>query len=1234
VYSLGVVLYELCTGKLQFRDKDRLAALDRVRAEALPPLAEVAPGVPADLAAIVDRALARDPEARYESARAMQSDIAAYLHRADPVVDDEVLTNFVAQYARPAVPGPSGTGEPATRDVAEAGGTPAPRRASREAHRVVVVYVALELGQRPLTEAAAAESGPLRALIEDEASLDPEGQKADPAPFLALVRDVAFKRDAQVLRCDEHAAIVAFGTLLRTADDADRALRVALALREDVGEAAPGLRLGLVVANAAAVVQRGATGPVMAELRRGVADQLDHIARRFIEGPVMVSGNLVELLARAWRFGDGSFVEPAAGFSGTATVVDHELEHVAPLLGPALDDDRRIHLAPGGRTVLYGRELELKTLRDALSEAIRTRESRGILVLGSPGMGKRALVERFVASLPRTACWVLRAAGSWSKRNVPLGVFLELLTRFLAIEHDTKPAQIVAKLEDYGIGDAAQLVEALASELGLPGAEDGELDPFTRRDRLWRLVRRLITALAQRRPVLVVLENIHYHDEQSALLLREWIQVRHPWPILGISTGRPGHLRVEMIRREPNVTTLELGELDSRARRELIVRRFEDETSAGELADNVLARTGGNPLFIEQVLASLLDKGVIAWNAQGRLLTLRHRVAQIQLPPSVEAALADGIEELTRGDREVLQGAAVLGRTFRDNELAELLGRSVGKSIENLIERHFIERVATQSQNDDSLRFATVSLHDVCRAGLAAEFSRRSHGRAAELRRARTDYTPERDDGPIAEHLVQADRGTEAIEPAMRAALRAYEVAGNVEAHYFLSQALKAMPADDPRRWDALLRRERILRAWGRRRAQGADVRQLLRTAEQLGEPDKIVIASIRLLRFYLEVGRVHQAERLIPRLRERIDALSDAKAAPFSAVLGELQSELLYERGEFDEAERVARAALAHCGPGPRGARQRCRLLRSIGQVANTQGRYAQAREVYEEALAIARELGNPRLEANLLNALGEVAGRSTHYQTAIDCFKAALAIDRDLGDRYLTGRKLANLGATYAAIGLFRRAERCLRKALELHEAVGHPGEFNDVIVQLGEVVAEMGDLDGARALLLDAARVAVARGDVRIELRARMRLAIALLRHGRSAEDSATATMISEQVMATARAHGLRSARVRALHVLASLAAKSGENERAIALEREAVGLVREGAAPLDGVRSIHQLGKLLVARGELEEGRGLLREAAAVVQARIDELREDDLRRGYLDQADAQQILLDGRTAATG
>mgnify|MGYP002619707825 CR=1 FL=1 len=1211
VYSLGVVLHEMLTGKLLFRTKDRLAALERVRTEPIRPVREVAPEVPEALAAIVDRALARDPAGRYESARVMQSDLATFLHRADPVVDDEVLSNFVAQYHRPEPPVvvPPDVLDLGTRGVADSHATPYPARSSRAQQRIVVVHVALQ-----------------------PSATMPGREPPDLAPFLALASDLAFKRDAQVLRLDGRAVVLAFGALLRTGDDADRALRVALALREEVSEVAPGLRLGIVVANAPAVVQRGASGSVQVELRRGVSGQLDHLAHRYMEGPVMVSGSLVEHLARAWRFGESSFVEPVGGTS-TISVVDPELEHVAPLQGASIDPERRVDQAPGGRALLYGRELELKVLRDTFSEAIRSRRSRAVLVLGEAGIGKRALVERFVASLPRTACWVLRAAGSWSRRNVPLGVFLDLLGRFLGIDHETRRDDIVAKLEAHGVREADRLADALASALGLPSTDDSALDPFSRRDRLWKLVRRLITTLARRRPVLIVLENIHFHDEQSTLLLREWIQVRHPWPILGLTTGRSGNKRVETVRREPNITVIELGELDPLARRELIVRRFEEPSSAADLADRILAHTGGNPLFIEQVLASLLDRGVVRWNAQGRHLVVAKPGAEVELPPSAEAALAGRIEELSRDDREVLQGAAILGRNFRQQELADLLDRSVAKGLERLIERHFLERLPQQSPIGDNVRFATVSLHEVCRASLPIEQAKRLHGRAAKLLAARPDYAAERDDGPIAEHLLRADRGTEAVEPALRAAMRAYDLAGNVEAYYHLCQALEAMPEADLRRWDALLRRERILRAWGRRRAQGADVRQLLKAADEVQDPEKIAIASIRLLRFYLEVGRTHQAERLVPRLEQRVALLP--KPAAFLAVLGELRSELMFAKGDFDEAERVARAALVYCAADARGQRQRCRLLRSIGQVKNSVSKFTEAREVYQEALEIARTIGNQRLEANLLNALGEVAGRSTHYQAAVDFFKAALTIDRDLGDRFATGRKLANLGMTYGAIGLYRRAERYLRKALELHEAVGHPGEFNDVIVHLGEVVAFMGDLESARALLLDAARVAVARGDVRTELRARIRLAQALV-DGESpgsedvqTDDLATAKMIAEQVMSTARAHGLRTSRCRALYVLARLAERRGDLAGAIELERDAVALVRAGAAPLDGVRSIHHLGRLLLETGAEDEGHALLREAAAIIESRLEDLRDEDLRHGYLEHPEARGILAAAR-----
>lgn len=1203
VYSLGICLYELLTGTLLFRQRDRLKALHQVRTTPVPSLREIAPKIPDALATILDRALEREPSHRYESARALQADLATFLHRSDPVVDDEVLSSFMGHYFRPDPPTgsiPHGL-EPSSRDPVDVSHTEYPVRTSRESQRVVVVWVAIDT---------------------------PTSASTDPPPnadaFLNLARDVAFKREGLVLRADTEAVAVAFGALLRTGGDAERALRAALALRDDASEAAPGLRLGFLVANAPTVVQRDGQGSVRVELRRGVTAQIDTTARAGLEGPVMVSGNLVDLLAEAWRFGESSFVDPPEG-TGSAPVVDHEIEHVAPLLGRATRSQRRPLGPPGLRAILVGRELELKTLRDTFSEAIRARRSRAVLVVGESGLGKRALVERFVASLPRTACWVLRATGTWSRRNTPMGVFLDLLSRFLEIEHHTPTAQIIERLSSLGIREADLLGQTLAIAEGLADAATSELPTRTRRDRLWRLVRRLIIGLAQRRPVLVIIENLHFHDEQSLDLLREWIQAEQPWPVLGVATGRPGNRRVELVRRESNIAEIRLHELDEQARRELVTRRFEDPEAVRPLTEAIVTRTGGNPLFIEQTLASLIEREVVAWNAQGRQLVIKQPGAHVALPRTIEAALGERLEELSPADREVLQGAAVLGRHFRAPELPPLLAREVDEALAQLEDKGFIERIEGARTGTESHHFTTVSLHETCKASLAPTQARRLHGRAAELRQARPDYAEERDAGPVAEHLMAAGRSSEAVDPALCAAEHASEVAGNVEAYYYFSLALRGLAPDEPRRFEALLRRERILRAWGRRRAQVADIRQLLDTAERRADPVQLAIATLRLLRFYLEVGRPQAAERLLPRVEQRVEAVPDP--AVFMAVLAELRSELAFVRGRFDEAEQHALAGLHQCSPNTRGLRQRARLLRSLGQVKSGIGRFDEAREALEEALSLARRIDNVRLEANLLNALGEVAGRSTHYQEAIDYFRASLAIDRELGDRFTTGRKLANLGIGYATVGLWRRAERYLRKALELHEAVGHSREWGDVVVVLGEVVASLGDLDAAQSLLQDAAEMARRREDVRTELRARIRLARVLIDRGRD-DDRPTARTIAQQVLETARNRGLRTARRRALNVLARLEEEAGCLATAIELEREAVMLARAGADPIDGVRSIHHLGRLLVAHGNPDEGRPLLREAGATLQARLDDLRDEELRRGYLDLPDARRILVDG------
>jgi serine/threonine protein kinase/tetratricopeptide (TPR) repeat protein len=1209
IYSLGVVLYELLTGELLFRQRDRIAALARVRSDPLQPVLEVAPDLPDELAAIVDRALARDPNARYATARELQAELAAFLHRADPVVDDEALRQFLGRY-RPKDPRaaarPGAIEHGATRDMGDSQ-VPGPGRGpNRRSQRAILLHAAFA-PQRPLPGAPA----------------------PDPTPVLEIVRNIAFKRDAHVHRLDLDAAVLAFGTLVPSGDDPERALRVALALREAVGEAAPGVGLGLALVDTHVAVVRAEDGAELVDLPPGLGAALDRVARRAIDDHIVVAGELVERLGRAWRVGPTDLSDIALDEHSAGTPWAAELQQLAPLLGPLSEAERRAHQPAFGRALLVGRELELKSLRDAFAEAIRSGETRSVIVVGEPGFGKRALLERFVASLPRGSCTILRGVGLWSHRNRPFGVFLEVLQRFLRLDPDTPLADVERRLADYGVREADKLAHALAHALGLPGGDAERLDPLERRDRLWRLVRRLIRALAQRRPVLIVLENLHFLDTESLRVLEEWTEIRHPLPILGITTSRPGP-RAEALAGRPLVHIVELRELDEHARRELVLRRFEDPEDAAGLADAILARTGGNPLFIEEILASLLHRGVLGWNAQGRYLVVREPNAGIELPPGVGEALQARIDVLAAEEREAVLAAAVLGRSFRPAELADLLDANPRRQLQALIDSGVLEREATGAGDDDgALRFATVSLHEVCKSAVAPGRLEQLHGRVAEIKLARADYTPGRDDGPIAEHLVQAGRLAEAVDPALRAARDALDTASSVEAYYFLTQALKAMSADDPRRFEVLLEREPLLRAWGRRRAQGADIRQLLRLAAADDDPELEVVASARLLRFYLECGRTQRATQLVPRLADRIRALP--RPEPHLSMLGELRSDLFFARGQFDEAEEAARSALPYCWGDRDGVSRRCRLLACIGRVQLGTGRRPLAEETFREVLELARSIGHRRREAEALNALGEVAGRSARYQEAVDHFKAALAIDHDLGDRFATGTKLANLGITYTAIGLYRRAERYLRKALELHEAIGHPGLLNDVMVNLGEVVAELGDPVGARTLLEDAAAVAGRRGDVRTELRARLKLAGLLVGAGSDAELE-EAERIAGSALEDARREGLRSARVRALHVLARCAVRRGRPAEAITAEREAVTLIQAGAAPLDGVLSIHHLGRLLREAGDVGAGDRLLRDAAARVQERLASLRDPELRGGYERQPSVRQVLEDGGRVA--
>ncbi|MGB1274691.1 MAG: protein kinase domain-containing protein, partial [Nannocystaceae bacterium] len=848
LYSLGVVLYELLSGKLVHRTGDVTSALERVRAGSLPPLAEVAPEVPAPLAAVVTRALQREPADRWASAREMQSALARFLHRADPVVDDEVLSSFLDSHLAPAQ-------EPT--QLPEVGPT--------------------QIVSRP--DVAAAARGDEREVIVLRARLVPQLQTAQPPDVEQLGRLVAHlaeTRGAEVIRRDSRDICLAFGAIAPVDNPTDQALGAALALSEAVAQVGHGLGLGIAIAKLQAHVAHQRLSGFVVTLPELPSRVLATIAEAGLDGPVWVCGSLADEVAGLWAFDrDAPHPAPHADtfFSGGAA-----------LAGAARERDQRIAHPPGRASRLYGREIELRTLRNCLTESLRSSQVRAALIVGEPGLGKQALLRTFLRGLPTGAFTVVQVVGQWRRRNISLATLIDVLRQLLELPSDASKTCIDTNIGVH-VRDSdrrATFVEALHAALNQPpGAHTLRTDPqrpWQRRELLWQLTTLVASSRARTQPVVLVVENLHLIDDHSFQRLRSWLDQRLDsgaqtgsrvggCPMVCLLSSRPGD-REQLLRRNRGLSFVHVLALDTVTARDMITQRFADPEAGEDLARSIVARTGGNPLFIEETLAALLHRDVIGWDPQG-YLHIHKRNPTVELPRSIEAALKARLDALSPQARDVLEAAAVLGYSFRVAELHALVERDCSAEVTFLREHGLFE--AGQKATQARMRFASRSLHDVCKTCLAGDTARARHRAAADLKLARRDYTPGRDDGPVADHFAQAESLPQAIDPALRAAAHAREAASNVEAYYYLSLALSGLSEEDSRRVACLLQRDDILRTWGRRRAQGANLRQLTAAIASRPDPAAEVIALTRLLRFYLECDRIATAEQLLPRVEQAI---------------------------------------------------------------------------------------------------------------------------------------------------------------------------------------------------------------------------------------------------------------------------------------------------------------------------------------------------------------------------
>jgi predicted ATPase/class 3 adenylate cyclase len=540
------------------------------------------------------------------------------------------------------------------------------------------------------------------------------------------------------------AVVGVFGIPTAHEDDPTRAIRAAAEIHarldalNELLAPAHGVRLcarvgvntgEVLAATTAGLDQRFMAGDVV-----NVAARLEHAAE---PGGVLASARTVDGAADHFSFGEAVDLDLKGK---TGAVPAHTLIGARPV---SSDDVRRRH-ARLADAPLIGREREVRLLDDALVGAIATAAPHSMLILGSAGIGKSRLVRDFVGSLRRgRTARVLRGRCLAVGHGITYWALGEIVRDACAIALDEPADDATAKLRatvdalfaaSPDSRDAAAVTNALATtaSIRIPDNPLDRVRPIEVEGALARAWPRFATALAVDRPTVLVVEDLHWADEQLLAMLQKIIR-RSQGALLVVTTARP-----EFAGDHPDLgltgdraQSLTLPALGSTEAERLAAAILDTDTVGADLRSVLLDRAEGNPFFLEQLIGGLIDAGTLdRVDGEWRLDAV---AGDRSLPDTVHGVLTARIDLLPASEKSVLHEAAVIGRRFWPSALRACTDpESVGPALRSLEDKNLIVlRELSSVADEPEYAFKHALVRDVAYGELPLARRARSHARAA-----------------------------------------------------------------------------------------------------------------------------------------------------------------------------------------------------------------------------------------------------------------------------------------------------------------------------------------------------------------------------------------------------------------------------------------------------------------------------------------------------------------------
>ena len=744
---------------------------------------------------------------------------------------------------------------------APAAPAPAPERAPRAympAHltdKILAARPALE-GERKQVTVLFADLKDSTELIR---GLDPEAAQQLLDPAIHRMMDAVHRFEGTVNQVLGDGIMALFGAPIAHEDHALRACYAALAMQaamraytEEVRRTR-GLELRMRVGlNSGEVVVRAIGNDL--HMDYSAVGETTHLAARMEQ---MAMPGSIRLTASTLGLVEGLVQVTALGPVPVKGLV--EPVEVFELVGASSLRRRLQAAAARGLTPFVGRQQELEALYQALARA-QTGHGQVVALVGEAGVGKSRLVHECVHS-HRTQGWrVLESASVSYGKATPYFPVMDLLKRYCHVDDGDDVRTIRAKVTGQVLTLDETLQETLPALLALLDAvpDDSpflDLDPPQRRQRTLDGLKRVLLRESQVQPLLLVFEDLHWIDAETQALLDRLVESLPTAQLLLLVNYRPEYQHGW--GSKTYYTQLRLDPLPPASADEFLQALLGDDPSLAPLKQLLIARTEGNPFFLEESVRTLVETGVLV--GEPGAYRLAQALPTIQVPATVQAVLAARIDRLPPEEKRLLQTAAVIGTEVPLpllQAIADLPEAALHRGLAHLQAAEFLYETRLFPEPEYTFKHALT--HEVAYNSLLLERRRGLHARLVEALEALAPERVAEQVERLAHHALRGEVWDKAVTYCQQAGARAHDRAAFREAVASFEQALQALahlPEDGDTRVLAIELRLALgsaltaLGEYGRRLALLGEAEALARALDDRARLGRVLAEMAQVLR-------------------------------------------------------------------------------------------------------------------------------------------------------------------------------------------------------------------------------------------------------------------------------------------------------------------------------------------------------------------------------------------------